>query len=372
MNLYQQVRPYNWDMIVGQEKIVKELRKRAIENNWPQVLLFTGKTGTGKTTLARVSAMAMKCTSLNIENGNPCGKCKDCQDIINETFIMDSFEFNGADFNKDEVNVVKEISSTKSLVTKKKVIFINEFQKVLASSKAHDDFLSIMENKKNVCFIITSMDDKKTSDALKGRTTPYKLKDIEGDKMSKYLFDLCKSKGISMTEEKTNVIFAIAENSKGSMRLALMMLDRAINGEIWTEKELLEELEIAGEKTIFEICEQLLTGSSQVFYSEITDDVLEQVRRMLISVYKKQMGVDLGKWRSSLIKGLYNADNQIVAYVLETLYTLFNYSYTSKELIDYTLLKIVNNVKQRIEDNKNLKEDSTSTELRRRKASTTN
>ncbi len=302
MNLYQQLRPFNWDMIIGHERTVKELRKRAIENNWPQVLLFTGKTGTGKTTLARVCAMSMKCTNLDIKTGNPCGKCKDCQDIINETFVMDCFEFNGAAFNKDEVEVVQQIASTKSLVTKKKVIFINEFQKVLPSSKAHDDFLSVMENKRNVCFILTSMDDKKTSDALKGRTVPYKLKDIDDEPMSKYLFEVCKSKGITLDEQKMNVLLAISENSKGSMRIALMMLDRAINGELWTEEDLFKELEIASEKTIFELVEKLITGNERIFYDEVNDEILEQIRRMLISTYKKQMGVDLGKWRSSLIK----------------------------------------------------------------------
>jgi DNA polymerase-3 subunit gamma/tau len=346
MNLYQEVRPYNWDTVVGHSKIVKELRKRAIENNWPSAIYFSGSSGTGKTSLARIAAMSMKCTDLDLKTGNPCGKCKNCKDIMDETFIMDCFEFNGASFNKDEVSVVEQISSTKSLVTKKKVIFINEFQKVLASSKAHDDFLSILENKKNVCFILTSMDDKKTSDALKNRTVPYKLKAIDDEDVAKALVDICKKKSVLLDEIKMNVLIAIAENSKGSMRTSLMMLDRVLNGDIWTEDELFKELSIASEKTVFELTEKLLTGNEQIFYSDITDESLEQIRRMIISVYKKQMGVDLGKYRSSLIKGLHNVSNEVVDFTLETLYSLFNYSYVSKELIDYTLLKVVNGVKK--------------------------
>lgn len=344
MNLYQEYRPVKWEQVLGHDKIVKELQNRSKAGTWPQAMYFHGGSGTGKTTLARLVAMSIKCTAIDKETGNPCGQCKECRDIIDETYRMDSHHWNGADFNKDDVGRVKEIVATKSIVSKKKIVFIDEFQKVLPTSKAHDDFLTILENKKpNVHFLLTSMDDSKTSKALKNRTEVFKLNPISVEKIAIYLASICKAKGIKLDEAKGNTLVTIAEHSNGSMRSACAILERCIFGEIWDEDELLHELDIASADKIIDIAGKLLTKDTSVLQYPLSEETIGMVRKTLLLVYKKQLGIDIG-FRQKEIGGLYNQSADNVKKALEILHGLEAMPFYTQEIVDYTLLKLIDSM----------------------------
>ena len=51
--LYKRYRPSNWDDLVGQEGVVRDLRKEVVSNQIPTAYLFAGKQhGCGKTSAA--------------------------------------------------------------------------------------------------------------------------------------------------------------------------------------------------------------------------------------------------------------------------------------------------------------------------------
>jgi DNA polymerase III delta prime subunit len=254
---------------------------------------------------------------------------------------MDNHHWNGADFNKDDVSRVKDIVATKSITSKKKIVFIDEFQKVLPSSKAHDDFLTILENKKShVHFLLTSMDDTKTSKALKNRTEVFKLAPIAVEKIATYLASICKAKGVKLDEAKGNTLVTISEHSNGSMRSACSTLERCLYGEIWNEDELLHELDIASHEKIIDITGKLLTKDTSLLQYPLSEETLGLVRKTLLLVYKKQLGVDIG-YRQKEIGGLYNLSSANVRKALDILHELEAMPYYTQEIVDYTLLKLV-------------------------------
>ncbi|MCI4407668.1 MAG: AAA family ATPase, partial [Thermofilum sp.] len=69
-------RPKKWGEVVGQEHVVRVLRRK---KDW-KTLLFYGPSGTGKTTVARIVAMWVNC-----EGGNDdvCCECDKCKAILN-------------------------------------------------------------------------------------------------------------------------------------------------------------------------------------------------------------------------------------------------------------------------------------------------
>ncbi len=63
--LHLKYRPKDFDEVVGQDAVVKSLQQ-AVKNNAGHTFLFTGLSGVGKTTLARITAATVGCVSSNL------------------------------------------------------------------------------------------------------------------------------------------------------------------------------------------------------------------------------------------------------------------------------------------------------------------
>ena len=70
--LYRRYRPRTFDEMVGQEHIVKILKKQIRTGEIAHAYLFCGTRGTGKTSAARIFAKGVNCLS---EGERPCGHC---------------------------------------------------------------------------------------------------------------------------------------------------------------------------------------------------------------------------------------------------------------------------------------------------------
>ena len=74
-------RPKNFSQVVGQEITVKALKHALKTNHLHHAYLLTGNRGVGKTTIARLVAKAVNCTSG--EKNEPCAICKTCNTFSN-------------------------------------------------------------------------------------------------------------------------------------------------------------------------------------------------------------------------------------------------------------------------------------------------
>jgi DNA polymerase III gamma/tau subunit len=68
------LRPRSLDDMIGAEKLVTRLRKRIDSGRIPRSWMFVGQTGGGKTTLARIVALAFQCTHHKVF-GAWCSRC---------------------------------------------------------------------------------------------------------------------------------------------------------------------------------------------------------------------------------------------------------------------------------------------------------
>ena len=59
--LYNSERPYTFDQMAGQKMAVECIRKQAILEQFMNVYIFHGQYGSGKTTMARILALAANC-----------------------------------------------------------------------------------------------------------------------------------------------------------------------------------------------------------------------------------------------------------------------------------------------------------------------
>ena len=124
--LARKYRPTKLSELIGQEEICNVIKGSIKLNRVPHAFLFSGTRGIGKTSVARILAKIVNCTSLESNLLDPCQKCDTCISIDNES-NMDVVEIDAA--SRTGVSDVREIIENinyKPLASKKKIYIIDE------------------------------------------------------------------------------------------------------------------------------------------------------------------------------------------------------------------------------------------------------
>ncbi len=202
--LYKKYRPTRLKDIIGQPEAVGVLRS-LFAGVLPQTILFTGFSGCGKTTLARIIARR-----LGIEVG--------------ETPDPNFKEINCADFRG--IDMVRDIRSQAGLSTLGKalgrVYLIDECHRMTA--EAQDAFLKLAEDTpKKVYFLFATTEPAKLRETFRSRCTPIAVKAIGSKDMTTLLLSVATAEGLELTEA---VLEKIVEVAGGSARKALVLLGK--------------------------------------------------------------------------------------------------------------------------------------------------
>lgn len=220
MDLSLKYRPKTFSEVIGQQYIVQSIQNAIKYNESAPLYLFGGAHGTGKTTLARLIAMALCCQDLT--DYNPCGKCDSCKTIINGGYFADISEINAAQFTKkDDANsLIFDTINYQPLMSSKKIYILDECHQL--SKAAQQSLLKIFEEPpKNVVFILCTTESNKVLPTIIDRSLYYDFRPIP----TKDIFDrvkfICSSENIEIEED---AIWSIAKESNGSMRKPFKIL----------------------------------------------------------------------------------------------------------------------------------------------------
>ena len=341
-NLFSKYRPLFFDGIFGHDKIKKEFIQRAKEDNFPQAIMISGFTGTGKGCFEKIISKTILCKDK--KDNKPCNICEQCQTVINEKISQYYYMFNASNLGIDEMRGIEEIVAKKTLSTvNNKVIVIDELQELANSSKALKAILKVLEKPaKDVYFVLLCMDENKIPTALKNRCVHYRLKNLTFEEVSTCLYSICTKENIKIdTEDKANTLITIAQNSEGSMRTAISYLERCIYSELWDPKTVLNELGILSTESLSVMMNKLLSGDSSIFEDTITKDTLEKIRWILNILYKNMNGVKLSQYYKSNIQGIIQVSEDKLYNTIDKLNKLTFFPYINQELIDFTIIDIL-------------------------------
>lgn len=347
MNLAIKHRPLLLNEVVGHTYTIKDLKKRTKENNFPNVILFSGDSGVGKTTLQLITAKNILCNNKD-DDMNCCNQCDICNSINNDIANNYCFMYNASDLKIDDVRNIQEIAMTKTLSkAKSKVIIIDELQELNSNKKALNDFFKPLEKPlKNTYYILGIMGRSNiVNKAILRRAVKYNLNKLNENEIGTYLINICKKENIDLVDSnKVQTLVTITQNSEGSIGIAIPYLERIIYSDLWNVEQsvLLEELGIISNDKIIEIINDILNGKIEVLKNKITNDILEKINNLLLLYYKVISGYQLEQWRQNSFNGLGNFDKKLIEYTLKKLFELLKYNYISQNIIDFTVVDIIN------------------------------
>lgn len=287
-------RPQKFSEVVGQEIVVKILENSLKKGKLSHAYIFSGPKGVGKTSTARILAKALNCT--NPQN-KPCDQCPSCI-AVKEGMAMSVIEMDAASHTSVEnIRDLRETVRYSSAQGFYKVYIIDEAH--MLSQSAFNAFLKTLEEPPpHVVFVLATTEPRKIPLTVLSRCQHLQFRRIPVSVIKERLKTICSIEGINATDE---ALYAIAVNSEGSMRDALMLLDQITS---FTENITQQDVNLlTGEtdiKILYELADSLIDGNREKIillveelnntgtdFKLLTKDLIHFLRNSLIAKITK-------------------------------------------------------------------------------------
>ena len=305
-------RPQTFEDVVGQEHVTHTLINAFKQDRIAQGYIFTGPRGVGKTTTARILAMAINAEGGPTSEFDP--KSEISQEISNGRSI-DVVEIDGASNRGiEEIRNLREQIKFSPMHCTYKVIIIDEVH--MLTNQAFNALLRTLEEPpKHGKFIFATTDIHKVPATIISRCQRFDFNRISIDVIRNRISHIIKSEGVDCDAEST---YLIAKKADGSMRDALSILDQSISycGEKITHDQLVKALGIIDQELYFKFTKSIRNKDYQgmimvlsdflkygVPASEVLIGIQDHIRNLIYSeIYEENIPIEMNDAHLKLFK----------------------------------------------------------------------
>ncbi len=248
--LYRKYRPQRFDQVIGQEHVTVTLAREIAGGRVAHAYLFAGPRGTGKTTTARLLAMALNCPDRSTDS-EPCGACPSCSGVASSV-SMDVMELDAASHNKvEDIRDLKAGVSTVASVGGARRVFILDEAHMLTKSASNALLKTLEEPPDHVHFVLATTEPYRLLDTVRSRSQRFDFHLVPTDTLTSHLRRIAEAEGFEATD---GALLAVARRAGGSVRDALSLLEQvAARDRTVTEEGVQVALGVAGPESLMKL-----------------------------------------------------------------------------------------------------------------------
>jgi DNA polymerase-3 subunit gamma/tau len=274
--LARKYRPQRFADVAGQEHVTRTLLNALEQGRIAHGYIFSGHRGIGKTTIARILAMALNCRTAVGTPGRPdqepCGVCDSCTEIRAGNSV-DVLEIDAAtNRGIDEVRELREAARYRPARDRYKIWILDEAHQI--TDAAFNALLKTLEEPPDhVIFMMATTQPEDIPQTIRSRCQHFSFHAVKFDDILAQLRSIAEQEQIDAEDAALPLL---AEAGDGSMRDALSIMDQAIasaplvGGKPRLEAEQIRELMGSVPNTVFErLMEQISAGQTAAVIEEL-------------------------------------------------------------------------------------------------------
>jgi len=236
--LARKYRPQRFADVAGQDHVTRTLLNALAQNRVAHGYIFSGHRGIGKTTIARILAMALNCRTQVGSPGRlthePCLQCVSCREIGSggspeagelATHSFDFIEIDAASNRGiDDVRSIRTQASVQPARDKYKIFLLDEAHQI--TDAAFNAILKTLEEPPEwTIFMMATTEPENIPQTIRSRCQHFSFHAVKFDDILGQLRMIARSEQVAAEEP---ALALLAEGGDGSMRDALSVMDQAI------------------------------------------------------------------------------------------------------------------------------------------------
>jgi len=312
--LARKYRPQRFSDVAGQEHVTRTLGHALEQQRVAHGYIFSGHRGIGKTTIARILAMALNCRnkigSPERPSPEPCGICDSCKEIRAGN-SLDVVEIDAAtNRGIDEIRELRDAARYAPARDRYKIYLLDEAHQI--TDAAFNALLKTLEEPpEHVVFMMATTQPEDIPQTIRSRCQHFSFHAVKFDDIVAELTQIAAKEDILADPQ---ALALLAEAGDGSMRDALSIMDQAIasapmvDGKAKLDGGEIRELMGTVPDAVFErILEAIGEGQSAAVMEELNrllnaGNSPSQMARQLVRYLRNSLMAKLGGENTQLLQ----------------------------------------------------------------------
>jgi DNA polymerase-3 subunit gamma/tau len=225
--LARKYRPQKFSDVIGQDHVTRTLKNALEQQRIAHGYIFSGHRGIGKTTIARILAMALNCKSSDRPVMEPCGVCDSCREIREGSVgAMDVIEIDAAtNRGIEDVRSIIATATAEPARDRYRIFILDEAHQV--TDAAFNALLKTLEEPPPwVVFMMATTQPEDIPQTIRSRSQHFSFHAVRFEEIVGQLRAISNAENLTVDDD---ALAMLAEAGDGSMRDALSIMDQAIS-----------------------------------------------------------------------------------------------------------------------------------------------